>query len=342
MLRQAWWVGLVGVFVASCVQTTPGELAKLAEGCVLNSDCASPLVCAFRRCHNACATDRDCPAGLHCRNVDKPLNVCLLDDELRCAGGKDRECPGLMVCGPDLVCRDPCKSDRDCLDEQLCVQGVCAAPKETTNGELPRSDDGGAVPCLYNSQCDAPLVCRGTCVRECLADRDCAQGANCVDGTCALVVVPDAGLPPGFGANCSFNSDCLSGLRCGPTGTCTVECVSARDCDTGFSECCLDFACARGAACTLNPPDAGASDGGSDGGVECINDLTCQDGVFCNGSERCLAGRCQPAVRSICDDGNPCSADSCSEALRTCSYMTIVPPDEDGRALPDGVRRHRG
>src|SRR3954469_5368550 len=40
--------------------------AQLAEGCTLNSDCATPYVCVFARCHEACAKDVDCDDPLRC------------------------------------------------------------------------------------------------------------------------------------------------------------------------------------------------------------------------------------------------------------------------------------
>src|SRR5512135_3410819 len=73
--------------------------ARIAEGCLINSDCTSPLVCAFRRCHNACSATRDCPAGQRCVASDRPFKVCELSEEKHCARTVD--CPPGMVCGID-------------------------------------------------------------------------------------------------------------------------------------------------------------------------------------------------------------------------------------------------
>ena len=111
---------------AGCV--TRDEPGVLSDGCLINSDCADPLVCAFRRCHTQCDTVRDCPAGLECVPADRPFNVCLLADET-C---RTQPCPAGLVCGADLLCRAPCSGDpgsnASCLAEQQCVNGgVCAS-----------------------------------------------------------------------------------------------------------------------------------------------------------------------------------------------------------------------
>jgi len=53
-----------------------------------------------------------------------------------------------------------------------------------------------------------------------------------------------------------------------------------------------------------------------DGG--CAGDDRCDDGIFCNGAERCLAGLCIAGSPVSCDDNLSCTADSCSEFLRSC------------------------
>jgi hypothetical protein len=53
-----------GATAASCSSSvTP---AKLTEGCAINSDCDSPLVCAFQVCHQQCTSARDCPKSELC------------------------------------------------------------------------------------------------------------------------------------------------------------------------------------------------------------------------------------------------------------------------------------
>jgi hypothetical protein len=53
-----------------------------------------------------------------------------------------------------------------------------------------------------------------------------------------------------------------------------------------------------------------------DGTVE----VTCSDGIFCNGAERFVDGACALAVVSPCNDGAACTYDRCEEATGTCSH----------------------
>jgi len=132
-LRFRGWLALgstVGVVVVACgddpVATTP---AKLAQGCTLNSECATPLICAFQRCHTACNESRDCPTGQRCVAADGGKNVCLLPDEEECVS--DAGCQGDQVCAEDQECRDPCTDDDHCIGDQVCsTSDTCADPDE--------------------------------------------------------------------------------------------------------------------------------------------------------------------------------------------------------------------
>ncbi len=110
--------------------------ANLAEGCSINSDCKSPLVCAFERCHVQCQETRDCPLGSRCVRTDGDYGVCLLEDETTCSAASD--CPGKLVCAVDHECRDSCLRTSECVSPQLCVDTTCAEEGEVDpNGHLP-------------------------------------------------------------------------------------------------------------------------------------------------------------------------------------------------------------
>lgn len=48
-------------------------------------------------------------------------------------------------------------------------------------------------------------------------------------------------------------------------------------------------------------------------------EVTCNDGVFCNGTERFAGGACQPGSPP-CDDAADCTTDTCDEALGLCAH----------------------
>lgn len=311
--------------------------AKLADGCFINSDCVSPLVCAFKRCHNACDSDRDCAAGLLCVASDRPFKVCLLPQESQCVYNTD--CPEGLVCAVDLRCHPECVDARDCTPNQLCVQGTCASPAQVNDAGMltPGVTDAGApgTPrCLYNSDCKAPHVCKGgACLDECKDERDCRSDERCTSGACVQKAGsptdggPAAGTDGGSGSGraCLLNSDCPMDEICGADGRCRFQCVEARDCSVG--DCCYQHRCRPQSVCASLLPDGGLPqfDGGgsADGGPGyCLNDLGCDDGNFCNGIELCVNNRCQSAAHAICDDFNPCTIDMCNAVQRTCAYAS--------------------
>ncbi len=192
MRRVAVAAIFVGAIVA-CSPSSSSDLAKaaLGDGCVINSDCASPFVCAFRLCHVQCVDSRDCPSGARCMTSDRPSNVCQLEKEKRCT--TNAQCPEGKTCALDNECRDKCAAARDCIPGQQCVSSSCVEPTELVNGKLPNSQavDGGVSvpgqPCVYNSDCESPLVCLNSfCATECFKAVDCALGQLCVANKCTL------------------------------------------------------------------------------------------------------------------------------------------------------------
>src|SRR5262249_4796952 len=116
-------------------------------------------------------------------------HVCQLPDLEHCTLNSD--CPLGQVCAVDLICRDQCATDRDCVSLQKCAGGACAEPSELVNGALPAAkgasdrDASTGAPCRYNSECPPPLACVGkNCAYECLTGQGCSNGADCVNNRC--------------------------------------------------------------------------------------------------------------------------------------------------------------
>jgi hypothetical protein len=247
-----WFVAsVIAVTLAASCSEEEKKLAKLAQGCLINSDCDAPLVCAFQRCHNACESTRDCPPGLRCVSSDGPLHVCQLEEERSCV--YNSQCPEGQVCASDAQCRDMCMGQADCLKEQLCVAGSCAEPSELRDGGLPVADKEGGPstgqPCSYNTECPDRLVCRmGLCQLECLSSVDCSEGRQCVQNRCVVPLCPE--VDAGSGISCGFSSDCPSGLVC-RSGACTCECRVGADCPAGYD--CVNSRCSPGRVDSIGP-----------------------------------------------------------------------------------------
>ncbi len=86
----------------------------LGEDCLFNGDCASPNVCAGRRCRAPCRDDRDCVNGWRCRPSGQGTQrVCLPPEEHGyCTGVRDCDAPA--VCGVTGRCGSQCVAAYDC------------------------------------------------------------------------------------------------------------------------------------------------------------------------------------------------------------------------------------
>lgn len=66
----------------------------------------------------------------------------------------------------------------------------------------------------------------------------------------------------------------------------------------------------------------------------CTSDAQCSDGVYCNGTEKCLSGVCQPGVVVNCSSfANQCNTGVCDEANDRC----IAQPKANGTSCSDGL-----
>ena len=142
---------LVALAPSCSSKKAPG--ATLASGCSLNSDCASPLICVFSLCHDACSESRDCPSGERCVSVGVD-NVCELPSEATCSA--TQQCPVGLLCWTDLQCRNPCDSLQPCVAGNTCVNNVCFSPTEAPDGGFPEGGGTGDGSAPEGSPKDGP------------------------------------------------------------------------------------------------------------------------------------------------------------------------------------------
>lgn len=163
--RASSYLFFVACFAAAAASCGGGSNSghALSKGCAINSDCDSPLVCAFQTCHQQCDASRDCPDSELCVTSVRPNAVCQFPSEATCA--YNSQCVPGEVCARDGHCRDQCTADRDCIAGQQCASGACANPAEVmADGTLAQStspDAGAGTACQLSSDCgDTGLVCR--------------------------------------------------------------------------------------------------------------------------------------------------------------------------------------
>lgn len=261
------------------------ELARLAQSCLVNSDCSDPLVCAFEACHAECESSRDCDDGARCVAAARPYKVCQLEAERACE--RTSHCPDGLVCGIDGECRDKCLSDVDCVEGQLCVSGTCADRDELDEaGRLvpaPGASYGEeGSPCVYVSDCSESLLCRSqACLPECKADKDCGAARKCQQTRC----VADDSLP----LACTYSSQCETdrGERC-LGGSCLCLCVEDRDCPAG-EQC-------DGCGCEPKPEPPGS----------CVYNSDCEIA-----GQICRSGACDCECKGDADCGEDAKCDGC-------------------------------
>jgi hypothetical protein len=149
------------------------------------------------------------------------------------------DCSDSLVC-VFRRCHQQCKTDKDCAEPLLCKAGeypyhVCDLEEEVT--------------CAYNSDCPTGQVCGVDlhCRDQCATPRDCIEGQECPDGTCAnprelvdgVLVAKNGGEKLGW--PCLHNSDCdqdagSKKLVC-HEHLCAEECKANSDCQNPPFDC---------------------------------------------------------------------------------------------------------
>ena len=212
-----------------------------------------------------------------------------------------------------------------------------------------------ATTCTANSQCDDGVACTvdscdaGTCVNT-PEDAFCGDGILCTDDICDQALGctnPPVSCPqgeqcdPGTGQcmQCLVDADCDDGVGC-TVDSCdagTGACVNTpEDAVCGDGILCTDDICDQALGCTNAPvscPQGEQCDPGTGQCVtssECIVDADCDDGLFCNGDETCVAGNCQAGTL-------PCdlATQVCNEDSDICEAIAWSPTVLD-------VDLHRG
>ncbi len=182
-----WQVAVaLGLALAGCSER---PVLRTGEGCALNSDCESPLVCRLERCRRECASNRDCDIGSSCVFDEDGLGSCTVESEGTCT--LTSECPEPLVCRFGR-CTNECEADDDCPAGSAC---------ETRDGERgcfdPAEED-----CTLHSDCAETQMCAvdGRCREQCREDRDCRGDERCTGEPGERVCVSpmsDAGVDAG-------------------------------------------------------------------------------------------------------------------------------------------------
>ncbi len=274
--------------------------------------CGNGFLDAFEECDDGNRLDGDCcsaacltaPPGTAC----PAGSVC-----------SDAACDAAGVCRFTGFNTKPCDDGDACTVTDTCLLGSCAG--------TPRTCDDANV-CTADS-CDPATGCvNAPRPGPCDDHNACTTGDTCAGGQCVGTrrscddnnVCTDDSCNPATGCvHASNTAPCDDGNACTTVDVCTGgTCVgsAAPSCDDG--NVCTDDSCNPATGCVHTP-----------------NTAPCSDFDACTTGDACSGGRCVGGAPRGCDDGNPCTDDSCNP-LTGCVHTPNTAPCDDLDACTTG------
>lgn len=317
---------------AYCIETATGQ--QCAKNCA--DKCADGFKCAqvtgsggdilqlcvpsYPRLCEPCLADSDC-------------NNVLGGAESRCAPYKDEtgsvvgnfcgsKCSANGDCAPGFSCKQitsvsGIKGDQCVKDDLVCgcdgratklalatacsnanAAGSCGGKRTCSASGLSACDAKTALPEQCNKKddnCDGETdePSKGMC-----DDSESCSYDNCIAGECQH--------PPKPGS-CDDGSACTNGDECN-NGKCVGKAVVCDD-----KNGCTSDSCDAKIGCKYTSDDGGK----------------CSDENVCTTTDSCKEGVCLPGAATVCDDGNPCTTDSC-DSKNGCIFSNNILPCTDG------------
>jgi hypothetical protein len=207
-------------------------------------------------------------------------------------------------------------------DVPLDAQLDAAAEEDALSTDLDAEAGADAGDAAVEPDADAaPSVCNSDC-----SDSDPCTDDVCVAGACTHPAF--SGARECDGIACTQGDMCVAG-ECQPGAPNHAACA-----DDGNP--CSAETCVAGAGC--NRSNAGADGRSCDDNIACTSGDSCNNGV-CGGDDTCPGGQVCSAAQRIClscsgpqdcDDGNPCTTDTCSTGQ--CGHGNNTAGCDDGKS----------
>jgi MYXO-CTERM domain-containing protein len=272
--------------------------------------CHAPT-CSGNNCSQNLLSGTNCPDANLCNGTEKCNNgVCNVPGTPKSCDDKN-PCT-LDDCDPKTgACINTPQGGSSCDDGNLCNGiGICDAGGACVVNPSPSCDDGEI--CTTDS-CD-PTPVTGGCKHAnntvaCNDGDPCTTTDACSAGKCAggpLKVCDDGNV-------CTTNS-CKTGVGCQFAPLTGTACNDGNDCSTGDK--CDAGVCTPtgGKICEppTNPCKRNKCDNTTGGECQLVNDdaAKCRKDL-CHEFSQCSGGVCPEGTPIKCDDGNPCTADTC-------------------------------
>lgn len=301
-----------------------------AKGCDDSNPCTADACADDSGCSHVATDEGPCDDGDPCTENDfcqggncsagKPI-VCQDDNECT----QDSCDPG-SGCVFSSISDEICSDGDFCTTGDVCKNGVCVGENSV--------DCDDANPCTVdscmNGNCAYISAENGTICED---DDECTAEAFCKDDLCV------GGAP----LSCSDNNPCtddpcyadtgcgtpveLTGTTCDDNNVCTTTEI----CQKGVCEPLTVQLCNDGVPCTLDDCDSE---------VGCIytmapTGMPCDDGNPCSGPDGCDSGACKAGPAIVCNDNEPCTADTCSPT-KGCVFTAILGNCTDNNACTVG------
>jgi hypothetical protein len=192
-----------------------------------------------------------------------------------------------------------CATDADCDDNVFCNGAEKCTDGKCLNGPAPNCDD--SIACTTDACVESSKSCTHTANNAACDDGQFCDGVE----TCNAATGCVAGTPPCTNVcdetndkcvQCLTDAQCSDGLFCNGAETCVGNvCVAGTPpCNDGVA-CTADTCNEATDTCQFTP-----------------NDAFCDDGLFCDGAEKCTASGCTAGTP-------PCAAGAtCNEQTDTC------------------------
>ena len=301
---------------------TPGTPIACDDANPCTTDSCNGGACVHTPAGGLCSDGNACSVGDHCEEGE-----CVPEDVVDC---NDANQCTTDWCDPAVGCththnKMPCNDSDACTQGESCLAGVCQGGNPVAcNDSNPCTTDACISPagCLHTPN-QAPCNDANPCTVE-----DTCGGGACLGG------------PP---LDCSDSNPCTDD-SCDPAKGC-VHAPNASPCDDGNScttvDVCQAGTCKGSGApvcddanmCTVDScsPDAGCiHDTKPMQGKPCVTD---EQGV-CGTTGSCNLGSCIPSGLA-CDDGNPCTDDTCDPLTGACQHAANNKPCDDSNPCTD-------
>ncbi len=275
-------ITIAAVGATNTPQTVPVTLTVTPFPCA-GSDSGAPTSCDDS---NPCTTD-SCSASLGCQHANVMTGTA-------CSDGN--ACNGAETCNGSGTCQAGVAPN--CSDGNVCTSDSCNATTGCQHAAVM-----AGTSCADANMCNGAETCSAGGVCQVAMALGCDDGNACTADSCSAMGGCQH-APVMVGTSCADGNACNGAELCNVGGVCLAG--TALSCDDE-NPCTADGCTAMG-GCQYTPVMVGTS---------------CADANMCNGAEVCGAvGVCQAAAALDCDDGNPCTADSCS-VMGGCQHTPV-------------------